>query len=60
MNPQIPSNNPSTSYKEVTIGKTLYRVTSIFSGEKDLGNALEQLVVRRAMTELVSPLHSAH
>ncbi|MFT8888043.1 MAG: hypothetical protein ABF904_04425 [Ethanoligenens sp.] len=60
MSPQIPSNRSSTSYKEVTIGKTLYRVTSIFSGEKDLGNALEQLAVRRAMTELVSPLHSAH
>ena len=47
--------NPSvsTSYKEVQIGKTLYRVTSVFTGEKDLGQTLEQLAVRRAMAELV-------
>ena len=43
------------SYKEVRIGKTLYRVTSVFSGEKDLGRTLEQLAVRRAMTELDAP-----
>lgn len=43
---------PTTSYKEVKIGKTIYRVTSIFSGEKDLGKTLEQLAVRRAMTEI--------
>ena len=48
--------NPSvsTSYKEVQIGKTLYRVTSVFTGEKDLGKTLEQLAIRRAMSELVS------
>ncbi len=40
------------SYKEVMIGKTLYRVTSIFTGEKDLGKTLEQLAIRRAMAEL--------
>lgn len=45
---------PSTSYKEVRIGNTIYRVTSFFSGEKDLGKTLEQLAVRRAMSE-VSP-----
>ena len=42
----------STSYKEVQIGKTLYRVSSVFTGEKDLGQTLEQLAVRRAMAEL--------
>lgn len=41
-----------TSYKEVMIGKTLYRVTSVFTGEKDLGKTLEQLAIRRAMAEL--------
>ena len=48
--------NPSinTSYKEIKIGKTLYRVTSVFTGEKDLGKTLEQLAIRRAMLELVS------
>ena len=43
---------PTTSYKEVKIGNTLYRVTSVFSGEKDLGKTLEQLAVRRAMAEI--------
>ncbi len=42
---------PTSSYKEVRIGKTIYRVTSFFSGEKDLGKTLEQLAVRRAMSE---------
>ena len=45
---------PTTSYKEIRIGNTLYRVTSVFSGEKDLGKTLEQLAIRRAMGELAS------
>lgn len=44
----------TTSYKEVRIGNTIYRVTSVFSGEKDLGKSLEQLAVRRAMEELAA------
>jgi len=44
---------PTSSYKEVRIGKTIYCVTSFFSGEKDLGKTLEQLAVRRAMSEAV-------
>ena len=44
---------PSTSYKEIRIGNTLYRVTSVFSGEKDLGKTLEDLAVRRALAETV-------
>lgn len=44
----------TTSYREVRIGNTIYRVTSVFTGEKDLGKTLEQLAVRRAMDELVS------
>ena len=43
----------TTSYKEVRIGKTIYRVTSFFSGEKDLGRTLGQLAVRRAMSEIM-------
>ena len=46
-------NSPTSSYKEVRIGKTIYRVTSFFSGEKDLGKTLEQLAVRRAMSEAI-------
>ena len=48
-------NTPTTSYKEVKIGKTVYRVTSFFSGEKDLGKTLEQLAIRRAMSETSVP-----
>ena len=55
MDRQTTSKKAVTSYKEVTIGKTLYRVTSVFSGEKDLGHTLEQLAVRRAMSELSPP-----
>ena len=44
---------PTSSYKEVRIGKTIYRVTSFFSGEKDLGKTLEQLAVRRARSEAI-------
>lgn len=54
-------NTPITSYKEVKIGKTIYRVTSFFSGEKELGKTLEQLAVRRAMSEVSTPAScSAH
>ena len=45
---------PTSSYKEVRMGNTIYRVTSVFTGEKDLGKTLEQLAIRRAMEELVS------
>ena len=45
---------PTTSYKEIRIGNTIYRVTSVFTGEKDLGKTLEQLAVRHAMNELTS------
>ena len=48
----------TTSYKEVRIGNTIYRVTSVFTGEKDLGKTLVELAVRRAMNELASaPAH---
>ncbi len=46
--------NHTTSYKEVQIGKTLYRVTSIFTGEKDLKQTLEQLAVRGAINEMTA------
>ena len=55
MQKQAIPKEPVTSYKEIRSGKTLYRVTSVFSGEKDLGRMLEQLAVRRAMTELDAP-----
>jgi len=54
MEQQATMNETTTSYKEVKIGNTLYRVTSVFSGEKDLTKTLEQLAVRRAMAEINS------
>lgn len=48
---EIPE-NATTSYREVRIGKTIYRVTSVFLGEKDLGKTLEQLAIRKAMTDI--------
>lgn len=53
MENQATTNVPSTSYKEVRIGKTIYCVTSVFTGEKDLGEILEQLAVRRVIAEAV-------
>lgn len=50
--------SPTSAYREVRIGHTLYRVTSFFSGEKDLGKTLEQLAVRHVMAELSA--HSEH
>ena len=38
---------------EKQIGKTLYRVTSIYKGEIDLQKALEDLIVRKILREYV-------
>ncbi len=35
----------STSYREITIGKVLYRLTSMFEGTKDLDKTMERLEV---------------
>ncbi len=45
-------NTPTSSYREVKIGRTVYRVTSVFTGEKDLGKTLEHLAIQRALTEM--------
>jgi len=52
-------NKVINSYREIQIGKTTYRVTSIFLGEKDLGETLEQLAVRRAMTEIKANINAS-
>ncbi|MDL2232189.1 hypothetical protein LJC63_01235 [Ruminococcaceae bacterium OttesenSCG-928-L11] len=43
---------PATFYRETRIGKTLYRVTSVYLGEKDLKETLEHLAVQHALTEM--------
>ena len=39
-----------TTYHEEKIKGTLYRVTSTYKGEIDLGKALEDLTVRKILT----------
>ena len=40
-----------TTYHEKKIGKNLYRVTSVYKGEFELGKALEDLTVRKILRE---------
>jgi len=40
-----------TTYREKQIGKTLYRVTSVYKGEIELKKALEDLTVRKILRE---------
>ncbi|MBP5718872.1 MAG: hypothetical protein J6X53_07825 [Abditibacteriota bacterium] len=40
-----------TSYKEKKIGNTIYCITSVYNGEKDLKSALEELAIRSAMAD---------
>jgi len=40
-----------TTYHEKKIGKTLYRVTSVYKGEFELGKALEDLTVRKILRD---------
>lgn len=42
----------TTSYRETRIGKTVYRVTSVYLGEKDLKETLEQLAVKRTIADM--------
>jgi len=41
-----------TAYREKQIGNTLFRVTSVYKGEKELGPTLEKLAVRRVLDEM--------
>ena len=51
-NAQIPKKEFPTSYREKKIGRTLYCVTSVYTGEKELGATLEKLAVRRILDEI--------
>ena len=44
-----PPNGPVTTYHEKKIGNCLYRVTSVYKGEIELGKALEDLAVRKIL-----------
>ena len=41
-----------TSYREVMLKGRLYRITSVYTGEKELGPTLEKLAVRRVLDEM--------
>ena len=47
-----PNDGYPTTYREVQIGRTLYRVTSVFKGEKELGATLEKLAAQRVIDEM--------
>lgn len=49
----------TTAYREVKIGKTIYRVTSVFLGEKDLGETLEKLAIQKILDEIAAGFESA-
>lgn len=48
----ICTQDPVTTYRERKIRGTLYRVTSTFTGEKDLGATLEKLAAQRVLDEM--------
>ena len=48
-NDAVTEENRKTTYEEMKIGKTLYRVTYVYKNEIDLVQALEDLAVRRIL-----------
>lgn len=49
---KLPEDIYPSSYREVKKGKTLYCVTSVFTGEKELGPTLEKLAARKVLEEM--------
>ena len=49
---------PTTTYRERKIGNTIFRITSVYLGEKDLKTTLEQLTVKRVLAELSTGIPS--
>jgi len=43
------SDTIESNYNEVEINKTLYRVTGIFTGETELKNTLENLIIKQVL-----------
>ncbi|MGF7145046.1 hypothetical protein HNQ56_003482 [Anaerotaenia torta] len=40
-----------SAYREVSIGKMLYRLTSLFEGSKDIDKTMERLAIQNAMSQ---------
>lgn len=45
------TNQVTTAYHEKEIGKTLYRVTSVYLGKIELSKALEDLTVKKILRD---------
>lgn len=51
-NHELPEKIYPTSYREVKIDRTLYCVTSVYIGEKELGPTLEKLAAQHVLDEM--------
>ena len=51
-NNKVPEEIYPSSYREVKIGRTLYCVTSVYTGEKELGPTLEKLAAQHVLDEM--------
>lgn len=51
VNDKVQEEKYPTCYREKRIGKTIYRITTVYKGQIDLKDALEDLVVRRAVLD---------
>ena len=49
---KLSTGNFPSSYREVKIGRTTYYVTSVYKGEKELGQTLEKLAARHIIDQL--------
>lgn len=45
--------------REMRVGNTIYRISSFYTGEKDLKTVLEQLAVTRALAELTKSVRTS-
>ena len=48
----IKNKNYPSKYREVELNNMIYCVTSVFTGEKELGATLEKLAVRKILDEI--------
>jgi len=53
--PNTQTSDEVTSYQEVQVGRTLYRVTSVYEGKIDLGRTLEDLTIKKVL-QTASPI----
>jgi hypothetical protein len=52
------TNTTQQTYHEIKVGRTIYRVTSFFSGKVQLDKALEDLTVKKVL-QTAAPLLTA-